>query len=257
MFSRPWIVTGCLFIINAAGCSTFDRCNWWGRNTDGSSNWGKKPTPVQQGPLASTYSRPAATTYSPVQQPLNTTPAPVVTSSPVQVVPEVPAQAPNSVLTPSSQAIQAPHQSIPVAPPVSQTSDQSKPISGNFIPSTQLPSAGVSELPDNKPSIPSPTLPTPQVAGPTVPGASPVENQGMPLLLAQPSSAIPQAPSNSTPPLNIVMPEIAVPTIAKPMDLAAPKMSGGGKSNSLNPGTTPPPLPAPPVPPSFDGKIRK
>lgn len=257
MFSRLWIVTGWLFIIHAAGCSTLDRCNWWGRNTDGSSNWGKKPTPVQQGPIASTYSRPAATTYSPIQQPLNAAPTPVVTSSPVQVVPEAPQQAPSPVLTPPNQAIPAPDQSIPVAPPMPQTSDQSKPVSGSFLPASQLPSAGMSELPENKPSIPSPTLPTPQLAGPTVPGALPVENSSMPLLLAQPSSAMPQAPSNSASPLNIAMPEIAVPTIAKPMDLPAPKMSGAGKTNSLNPGTTPPPLPAPPVPPSFDGKVRK
>lgn len=246
-------ITGFLILVGVSGCSTFDCCHWWGRNTDGSSNLGKKPAPIQQGPIAGTYSNPGlSNTAAPVQPMIQPTAAPVVTTSPAQTY--SPANEANSpAITPPSPP--SPLQNAPGIPasnlPLENRSSST--VSGSF-PTDPLPTTIITELPENRPSIPSPVPPTPQVAGPTIPGQTTrVENSPMPLLLAPQASAPPPGSTLNGQP-TIAMPEIVVPTISKPMDVAMPKVANSGKGAGLNPGTTPPPLPPPPAIPMLNGK---
>ncbi len=255
MISRCAVVT--FVIVSMSGCSSFDCCHWWGRNTDGSSNLGKKPTPYQQGPIAGTYTNPnAATTTAPVQQMTPPTTAPVVTTSPAQSY-ILPVEQTSPALTPPSPP--SPLQnSTPVPPGTSmQLDDRSKPSTNGTFSGSQLPTAVMNGLPDNKPSIPSPVLPTPEIAGPTIPGAARTDNAPMPLILATPPMPSQNAARNVSAPPTIAMPEIAMPAIAKPLDIAPPKVAMTGKFGGLNPGTVPPPLAPPPAVPVFDVNDRK
>lgn len=257
MNSRSACMTGFLILVGVSGCSTFDCCHWWGRNTDGSSNFGKKsaPAPIQQGPIGGTYTNPGvANTATPTQPLIQPASTPVVTTSPAQTYSPVieqnsPATTPPAPPSPLQNA-------APVTPGGTiQTDNRTNPSTSGTFPSNPLPTTIITELPENKPSIPSPVPPTPQVSGPTIPGQTTrVESSPMPLLLA------PQAPTSQNTGVTmpgeptIAMPEIAVPTIAKPLDVALPKVTVPGKSAGLNPGTSPPPLPPPPVVPVFNGK---
>lgn len=255
MNSRSVFVTSLFVVVSISGCSSLDCCHWWGRNTDGSSNLGKKPAPIQQGPIVGTYNNPGASNLtSTIQQPIQPTTTPIVTSIPVQTYSPTVEQN-NSALTPPAPPSSSLQNMAPSLPgTTTQVDNRTKAPSGGGFPPNQLPAAIVTDLPENKPSIPSPMLPTPQVSGPTIPGAAGVDSSPMPLLLAPQVS--PGQNSYATTPSQpaLSIPEVAVPTIAKPMDIATPKLAVTGKNMMLNPGTIPPPLPSPPIPPVFDGK---
>lgn len=250
MVARSALLMGA-FVFLSAGCSSTGWCNWWGRNTDGSNNLGRKPSPIQQGPIAGTYSRPGNETTAPlVQPPGATTPPPVVTTIPPT----------SSAPSDSSSPLMA-----PPTPPQGVVPSQYQPQSNNgVLPPNQLPPAGLTMLPENKPSINSPEMPTvlvpmPQVQAPTLdltlPGAA---NAGSgsptPLVLAPMNTPSSERASTTIAPPSIEMPAIAAPNVGKPVEIAPPKGASVGKAPSLNPGTTPPPLPAMPTPPVFDKK---
>ena len=255
MISRCAVVT--FVIVSMSGCSSFDCCHWWGRNTDGSANLGKKPTPYQQGPIAGTYTNPnAATTTAPVQQMTPPATAPVVTTSPAQSY-ILPVEQTSPALTPPSPP--SPLQNSTSVPPGTsmQLDDRNKPATNGSFPGNQLPTAVMNGLPDNKPSIPSPVLPTPEIAGPTIPGTARTDNTPMSLILAPPPMPSQNGARNVSTPPTIAMPEIAMPAIAKPLDIAPPKVAMTGRFGGLNPGTVPPPLAPPPAVPVFDMNDRK
>ena len=255
MNSRSAFVTSLLVMLSVSGCSSLDCCHWWGRNTDGSSNLGKKPAPIQQGPIAGTYNNPGVSNLTtPIQQPIQPTTTPIVTTNPAQTYsPTLEQNSP--ALTPPAPP-SSPLQNTTPTPPgtTTQVDDRTKAPSGGVFPPNQLPAAIVTDLPENKPSIPSPMLPTPQVSGPTIPGAAHVDSSPMPLLLAPQVSASQSSYATMPSQPALAIPDIAAPMIAKPMDITTPKVAVTGKSNMLNPGTIPPPLPSPPLPPVFDGK---
>jgi len=250
-------MTGFLILVGVSGCSTFDCCHWWGRNTDGSSNLGKKsaPPPVQQSPIADTYSnRGVSNTATPNQLLIQPANAPVVITSPAQTYTPVNEQNSPAITPP------APPSPLQNAPPVSpsgtiQIDNRTNPSTSGTFPANPLPTTIITDLPENKPSIPSPVPPTPQVSGPMIPGQTTrVESSPMPLLLAPQGPTSPNSGGTMPGQPTIAMPEIAVPTIARPLDVALPKVAIPGKSAGLNPGTTPPPLPPPPAVPMFNGK---
>ena len=241
-----------LWIVASAGCSSTSCCNWWGRNTDGSSNLARnKPTPVQQGPLAGTYTRPGNETTTIIQSSGPTNQAPPVVS-----------------LTQANQAASgAPSSPLmaPPTPPQGVVPTQYEPSSSRgVLPPSQLPPASVAELPENKPSIPTPDMPItmPQVQAPaldlTVPGATSsggtTPASPTPLLLAPPNTPPTAGASMNIAPPNIEMPVINAPTIPKQFEIAPPKVIATGKPAMLNPGTVPPPLPPPPSIPVLDKK---
>lgn len=250
-------MTGFLMMVFLSGCSTLDCCHWWGRNTDGSSNLGKKAAPIQQGPIGGTFTNPgSANTTAPVQPLIQPAATPLVTTSPAQTY-SPPIEQSSPAITPPS-----PPSPLQNTAPISssntiQMDNRTNSSASGSFPSNPSPASIVTELPENKPSIPSPVPPTPQVAGPTIPGQTRIESSPMPLLLAPQGSTSLNTAGNMTNQSAIAMPEIAVPTIAKPMDVAMPKSAGSGKNAGLNPGTNPPPLPPPPMIPTFDGKDRK
>lgn len=258
MIRHNHFMTGFLLMIGLSGCSTFDCCHWWGRNTDGSCNLGKKPSPVQQGPIGGTYSNQGVINNAPIQPNIQLTATPVVTTAPAQSY--TPAAEQNSpAITPPAPP--SPLQStLPNAPGITVQIDNrttSSPTSSGSFPSQPSPATIISDLPENKPSIPSPVPPTPQVPGPTIPGQTPrIENSPMPLLLAPQGSTSQNTGVNMPGQPTIAMPDIAVPTIAKPLELAMPKAAGMSKNSGLNPGASPPPLPPNPPVPVFDGKDR-
>ncbi|MFT3882247.1 MAG: hypothetical protein QM703_21675 [Gemmatales bacterium] len=219
----------------------------------------QKATPIQQGPIASTYNNPVnANTITPTQPMIPPANAPVVTTSPVQTYPTAP-----TVIEQSSPVLTPPSPPSPLlngTPPSTgalQIDDRTRSMPPGTFPPNAMTTPVMPDLPDNKPSIPSPQPPSPQVAGPNIPGATRVESSPMPLLLA-PQPPMSQQNTAGTIPAQstIIMPEIAAPVISKPLEPSLPKATMPGKNNTLNPGTTPPPLPPPPSIPVFDGRDR-
>lgn len=226
-----------------SGCASMDCCNWFGRNTDGSTNMGNKPTPVQAGPIGSTYVRPGAGTVTPTTMNSGTTTPPVIISSPAQSAPAMPAGAmpPSPTLTP------------PPAMPSAPGSLQSQ---GSF---NQLPPAELTRMSDGvapvPPSISAPTVNTKSIDLNVTGSTSSAPVQATPMLLVPVTSQSPGAGANlQTPPPVIEMPAVTAPQITAPSIQPAPKATGAGSQAGMNPGTVPPPLPPPPAIPVLGGK---
>jgi hypothetical protein len=230
MTARIWSC-GMVILWSTAGC--MGTCSdWWGRNSDGSHNWGKKKdaAPVQAGPIAGTYARPGMTSASPSASPnasysgvQGRVQTPVYTTSP-------------------SAALQS---------PAARTGNQSpadfRTASGTSVPVNTLPPPELNTAPELKitpPSVQGPAGGPPKLDL-TVPGTSqpPAGNSGekapaTPLFLDPVNTgAVPQTP----PPPAIEVPQTPPPSIPPPMDVPAPSPAGA-----------PPPLPPAPAPPSFD-----
>ena len=235
----------CMTCLMCVSCSSTSCCNWWGRNSDSSINLGRKPTPTQQGPIAGTYTHPG-NTASPVSSTEYAKPPQQITTPPVG--------------TTLPQDLNSPLMAPPTAPQnVTPSQYQSSGNTGT-IPSKPLVPAGSLQLPDNSPSINQPAMPSiqgqvsmPQVQAPPLDLTMPSSASPVPLMLA-PSNKEPALIGPATAPPAVEMPSIAPPNINMPLDFSPPKASMPGKSPSLNPGTTPPPLPANPTPPQFDKK---
>lgn len=250
-----------LFVTTLCGCSSLDCGSWWGRNTDGSSNLGRKPVPYQAGPIASTYNNAGGmpSTSIAVQPPVTTqVKPPIVTTSPAQAAP-VSTEPSSPSLVPPTPPLQlqgiSPSQYQPPAP----AEMQQKPVGppGTFM----SPQA----IPDNQPSIPLPSVNMPQVKGPTLDLTLPSTSMNTappssptPLMLTPTSSASrPEMDKNNTAiaPPAIDFPTIPSPAIHAPLNISPPRIGGIPiKSEGLNPGTVPPPIPAPPSVPALDVK---
>ena len=228
-----------------SGCASMDCCNWFGRNTDGSTNMGRKPTPVQAGPIAGTYTKPGAGTVTPTMNGNATSTPPVIISSPAQ---SAPPSMPNSA-------------SSPLLTPPSMPSDVSAPgamrSQGTF---NQLPPAELTNTGSSSPVLAPPTISAPSVNTKsidlTLPGStSQAPSTATPMLLVPVTSQSPGAGASlQVPPPVIEMPAVAAPQINGPAIQAAPKPSNTVNQTGMNPGTVPPPLPPPPAIPVLGGK---
>jgi hypothetical protein len=241
-------------MISLSGCSVLDPFNMFGRNTDGSSNWGRKPTPVQQGPIAGTYTRPGNTVSPP---PVNSTSPggmpPVIVTTPAQAAPT-----PSSTQTPPQNlppaTLQPPSEASPLMPPSPPglgAMDSRQRTPGTII-QTQ---ADFNALPVNQPSINTVTQTQVEVKGPaidlTMPGAptqsSPAAGQSTLAPMLAPNTSVGTASPSVTVP-SIDSPMLAAPSIPEVMLPSMPAPAKTGRT--LNPGTKPPVMPAPPqVPP--------
>lgn len=241
------IVAACLLICLActAGCSSIDCFRWWGRNSDGSSNYAhNKPLPTQAGPIAGTYQNPVMGTVVPPSSTIKPTiTPPVVVSSPVQAAP------PPSLNAPPTSSL-APPGVFPQQPPTAPSeilgpSSKSSPVNRS------------NDIVENRPSIPSPDMPDIAVKGPaldlTVAGSS----SPSPLLIAPSvgNQSVDKALMQLSGP-SIPMPQTAMPQLTTAPQIPMPSMPGmnGKRPGSLNPGSFPPPLAPPPQIPQFDNR---
>ncbi|MFO0815454.1 MAG: hypothetical protein U0796_19735 [Gemmatales bacterium] len=260
MLTRQVVVLLGFGLISLSGCSSLDPCNWWGRNTDGSSNLGRKPTPVQQGPLASTYSRPGNSNTQPSTSSAPVMP-PVIVSSPAQAAPPVPQNLPPATL---QQPADSSPLSVPSMPPGLGAMDTRQRSSGSFPQASVDTKQNMTTLAVSQPSILSPAQPGLDVKGPaidlSVPGnpAQPVQqaqlsNNSFPMMLA-PGSSSTSAMNSLDRPITmptIDMPAMNAPNVPEVMMPSLPMTARTGRAATLNPGTTPPAMSPPPSVPTL------
>jgi hypothetical protein len=234
------------------GCSTCG--DWFGRNSDCSHNcWGKKPTPIQQGPIAGTYTQPGNLTAAPVNnsQPTMPTGQPVSPASQqAPVVTTTPAASFSNTMPPS------PLNTPSLNPPAQNIKPAGATAPGTPASFKQLPPAELTAPAQNAPVVEPPKI-EPPVIDLNVPGATTSKKTdatdpmtrptSFPLLLGpndtnrtvRTNGVAMQPPTVATPPA-IEAPQIAAPTIT-------PEAPRAGAQQ------TPPPLPlVPPAPPRLD-----
>jgi hypothetical protein len=243
----------------ASGCST--TCSWFGRNSDCSNNCvGKKPTPVQQGPIAGTYTQPgnATTAGAPLNyQQQNMMTSPQQTSMlPGQTVSQPNQQVPVYTTTPASSPMPASPLNTPLAPPPTSSLAPGGPISG--MPVRQLPP---SEYNPNPPAnataqtlVRPPEVPAPPIDL-TVPGTAAKKTD-----LTDPANKPSQFPlvlgPNDNRGVRNEAPTIPAPNIPAPPTLTPPSIplpNTTPNTISTEVPSTPPPLSmTPPAPPRLN-----
>lgn len=228
-----------------SGCASMDCCNWFGRNTDGSTNMGKKPTPVQTGPIAGTYVKPGASTVTPPAFGNGTNTPPVIISSPAQAAPpSVPPSGSSPLLTPPSM-------------PSELSSPGAMRNQGTF---NQLPTAELTSTGNTNPVLAPPAISAPAVSTKSIDlnlsgSMTQTPSPATPMLLVPVTSPSPgaAAPLQMPPPV-IEMPAVGSPQINAPVIQSAPKSGSAATPAGMNPGTVPPPLPSAPAIPVLGSK---
>jgi len=267
-----WVWGVVVIGIALPGCST--TCSWFGRNSDGSNNhWGTKPTPVQQGPITGSYTRPGngAMTNTPQVPTVPGQGAPAGQAMTPQQPPQTPFVTSPSATSPNGNAMPASPLNTPpgplTAPPPSGQAPNLAPTAP--VSFKQLPPA---ELNTNPPSLggnfqTGEGTPMPDVKGPVVKGppdidltvaaattaakkpdaATALNKPTAPPILLAPGDGdrAPVRMVNTT----LLTPEVAAPKPLQPPTIGGPEVMPRGTTTMLS---TPPPLPAAPTPPLLD-----
>lgn len=267
---RRWVFGVVVVGVALPGCST--TCSWFGRNSDCSNNcWGKKPTPVQQGPIAGTYAQPGNTTNAPAGYPQGTTypqgAGPGQALAPQQspqtpVVTTSPATAPNLNTMPASPLNTPPGPLSP--PPTGGITPGGAVTPGTPVSFKQLPSAEFNPNPPSNAMVQTGDgVAPPDVKGPptidlNISGPTTAQKPAAGDPLSKPS-AFPMvlSPNDGNRSVRMTEGTIAAPTVSAPMPPQLPTAPGPESmprgTMSMSP-AGPPPLPPQPTPPSLDVK---
>jgi hypothetical protein len=254
-------VWGIVVGIALPGCST--TCSWFGRNSDCSNNcWGKKPNPVQQGPLAGTYTQPnnANMTGTPVNgQATNGQPmmqgqangqypqTPVITTTPAGAAPGMN----NMPASPLNTPAQFPANGGAAGTPTSL--QQLPPAEFNPKPRPVLTNSMETA---NGPVVPQPEVKGPPILDLNVPSASTAKKMDAGDATKPSPFPMVMAPQGADRSVRVVDVPNSPPNVQGPPTLTAPTVAGPEtmpRDTKMPAPATPPPLPqAPPPPPMLN-----